>query len=97
MSPPANRRRPFSFSHLPPPRPPRLPVDQRARAVLGDSVMGLWETIIGFAAFGSLLVVGVVQDRRPYAPGRLNWVPAMMIGLIGAIVFAIHLAALLRH
>jgi hypothetical protein len=58
--------------------------------------MGLPETIIGFAAFATLLIVGVVQDRRPYAPGRLNWVPAMMVGLIGAIIFGMHLATLWR-
>ena len=58
--------------------------------------MGLPETIAGFAAFATLLAVGVVQDRRPYAPGRFNWIPLMMIGLIGAIVFGNHLATLLR-
>jgi hypothetical protein len=59
--------------------------------------MGLIETIAGIAGFGTLLVVGVIRDRRPYHPGKMNWIPAMMIGLIGAVIFAMHLATLLRE
>lgn len=54
------------------------------------------ETLAGLAVFGTLLAVAIVQDRRPYTPGRLNWVPPMMIGLVGTLLFAAHLATLLK-
>jgi hypothetical protein len=59
--------------------------------------MDLTTTLIGLGSFGTLLAVGLVLDRRPYAPGRMSWIPAMMIGLIGVLVFAAHLATLLRR
>ncbi|MBV8090361.1 MAG: hypothetical protein JO139_12455 [Alphaproteobacteria bacterium] len=58
--------------------------------------MGLPETISWLAACLLLLIVAVVLDRRPYRPGKLNYVPLMVIALAGCLVFGRHLLTLIR-
>jgi hypothetical protein len=42
-----------------------------------------------------LLAASIILDRRPYRPGKLNYVPAMIIALAGALVLGRHLLGLL--
>jgi hypothetical protein len=58
--------------------------------------MGLPETIFWLAACLLLLIVAVVLDRRPYRPGKLNYVPLMIIALAGCLVLGRHLLTLIR-
>jgi hypothetical protein len=41
--------------------------------------MDLTETIVAPGACALLLMVAVVLDRRPYRPGKLNYIPLMVI------------------
>jgi hypothetical protein len=58
--------------------------------------MGLIPT--GIALATSLLVLGaaVILDRRPYRPGKLNYVPLMIVALAASLVLARHLLGLIR-
>ncbi|MBV8336364.1 MAG: hypothetical protein JO358_13165 [Alphaproteobacteria bacterium] len=58
--------------------------------------MDLTETIIALGICVALLMVAVVLDRRPYRPGKLNYVPLMIIALAGCLVFGRHLLTLIR-
>ena len=58
--------------------------------------MDLIETIIGLAACAVLLIVAVVLDRRPYRPGKLNYIPLMIITLAACLVLGRHLLTLIR-
>jgi hypothetical protein len=57
--------------------------------------LGIIET--GGALAGCILVlaVAVVLDRRPYRPGKLNYIPIMIIALAAILVLGRHLLALL--
>jgi hypothetical protein len=57
--------------------------------------MGLTETSIALAASVLILAVAIILDRRPYHPGRLNYVPLMIVALAAGLVFGRHLLALL--
>ena len=57
--------------------------------------MELPETIAATAAAALVLGFALWQDRRPWRPGRANWVPLMIVAAVATIVFAIHLGALL--
>jgi hypothetical protein len=57
--------------------------------------MGLTETSIALAGCVLGLVVIIILDRRPYRPGKLNYIPLMIIALGGTLVFGRHLLALL--
>jgi hypothetical protein len=57
--------------------------------------MGLTETSVALAICGFVLAVAVVLDRRPYRPGKLNYVPLMIIALAAGLVFGRHLLGLL--
>jgi hypothetical protein len=58
--------------------------------------MDLIETIIGLGACLVVMIVAIVLDRRPYRPGKLNYVPLMIITLAGCLVLGRHLLTLLR-
>lgn len=57
--------------------------------------MGLTETSIALAACVLVLVGAIVLDRRPYRPGKFNYVPLMIIALAAGMVLGRHLLALL--
>jgi hypothetical protein len=57
--------------------------------------LALDQTIAGLAAALAILGFALWQDRRPWRPGKANWVPLMILATIGVLVFAAHLAALL--
>ena len=57
--------------------------------------MGLIETIVALGACVVLLVVAVVLDRRPYRPGKLNYIPLMILCLAGCLVLGRHLVSLI--
>jgi len=42
-----------------------------------------------------VLAVAVVLDRRPYRPGKLNYIPIMIIALAAILVLGRHLLGLL--
>jgi len=58
--------------------------------------MGLTETVLALGACVVLLVVAVVLDRRPYRPGKLNYIPLMIICLAACLVLGRHLLTLIR-
>jgi hypothetical protein len=57
--------------------------------------MGLTETSIALAVCVIVLAVAVVLDRRPYHPGKLNYIPLMIIALAAGLVLGRHLLALI--
>ena len=57
--------------------------------------MDLPETVAAWTAASAVLLTGIVLDRRPYAPGKRNYVPLLMIALIVWMVLSAHLARLL--
>ena len=58
--------------------------------------MDLIETIIGLTACAVLLIVAILLDRRPYRPGKLNYIPLMIITLAACLVLGRHLLTLIR-
>ena len=58
--------------------------------------MGLTETVLALGACVVLLVVAVVLDRRPYRPGKLNYIPLMIICLAACLVLGRNLLTLIR-
>jgi len=58
--------------------------------------MGLAETSVALGACIAVLIVAVVLDRRPYRPGRLNYIPLMIICLAACLVLGRHLLTLIR-
>ena len=59
--------------------------------------MSLTETAVALGVCGMLLIVAVVLDRRPYRPGKLNYIPLMIICLAACLVLVRHLLTLIRH
>jgi flagellar biosynthesis protein FliQ len=57
--------------------------------------MGLTEASIALAGCVLVLVVAIIIDRRPYHPGKLNYIPLMIIALAAILVLGRHLLALL--
>lgn len=57
--------------------------------------MGLIETIAALAVCLFVLAVAIVLDRRPYRPGKPNYVPLMIICLAACLVLGRHLLALI--
>jgi hypothetical protein len=66
-----------------------------AQARTAISGMGLTETSAALAACALVLVVAIILDRRPYRPGKLNYIPLMIIALAAILVLGRHLLALL--
>jgi hypothetical protein len=58
--------------------------------------MDLTETIVAFGACTGVLIVAVVLDRRPYRPGKLNYIPLMIICLAACLILGRHLLGLIR-
>jgi hypothetical protein len=57
--------------------------------------MGLTETSIALALCLLVLAVAVVLDRRPYRPGKRNFVVLMIIALAASLVLGRHLLTLI--
>ena len=57
--------------------------------------MDLTETSIALGACAILLIVAVVLDRRPYRPGKFNYIPLMIICLAACLVLGRHLLSLI--
>jgi hypothetical protein len=68
----------------------------RGGSSAGDPGMGLTETIIAFAICMFVLAVAIVLDRRPYRPGKFNYIPLMIIALAAGLVLGRHLLGLLQ-
>jgi hypothetical protein len=58
--------------------------------------MDLIETTLALSACAVVLIVTVVLDRRPYRPGKLNYIPLMIICLAACLVLGRHMLTLLR-
>jgi hypothetical protein len=59
--------------------------------------MGLTETTVALGACVVVLIVAVALDRRPYRPGKLNYIPLMIICLAACLVLGRHLLTLIRQ
>jgi len=59
--------------------------------------MDLIETTLALSACAVVLIVTVVLDRRPYRPGKLNYIPLMIICLAACLVLGRHLLALIQQ
>jgi len=59
--------------------------------------MGLTETSLALAGCVLVLVVAVFLDRRPYRPGKLSYIPLMIIALAAILVLGRHLVTLIRY
>jgi hypothetical protein len=57
--------------------------------------MGLIATSIALAFCLVVLATAVVLDRRPYRPGKLNYVMLMIIALAASLILARHLLSLI--
>ena len=57
--------------------------------------MGLTETSIALAACVLVLAAAVILDRRPYRPGKLNYILLMIVALAASLVLARHLLGLI--
>ena len=57
--------------------------------------MGLIDTSIAFAGCTFVLAIAIYLDWRPHHPGKLNYVPLMIIALSAGLVFGRHLLTLL--
>jgi hypothetical protein len=55
--------------------------------------MGLTETSVALVGCLLVLVVTIILDRRPYRPGKLNYIPLMVIALAAILVLCRHLLA----
>ncbi|HUC71197.1 MAG TPA: hypothetical protein VMS01_08410 [Stellaceae bacterium] len=56
--------------------------------------MGLTETSLALGLCLLVLVVAVVLDRRPYRPGKRNFIMLMIIALAASLVLGRHLLTL---
>ena len=65
------------------------------RIWFSDPQVDLTTTIIAFGGCALLLAVAVVLDRRPYRPGKLNYIPLMIICLAACLVLGRHLLSLI--
>ena len=57
--------------------------------------MEVCQTSAALVGAAALLVVAVLLDRRPYRPGRLNYVPLMILSLAACLVLGRHLLGLM--
>ena len=58
--------------------------------------MGLAATSVALAVSTGVLGIAVVLDRRPYQPGKFNYVPLMIVSLAASLVLGRHLLGLIR-
>ena len=59
--------------------------------------MGVIETSAALGACLLVLVVAVALDRRPYRPGKRNYVPIMIIAVAASLVLGRHLVSLMGN
>jgi hypothetical protein len=57
--------------------------------------MGLTATSIALGVCIIVLGAAIVLDRRPYHPGKLNYIPLMIVAFAAGMVLGRHLLALL--
>ena len=55
------------------------------------------ETSAALGACLVVLIVAVVLDRRPYRPGKRNYIPIMIIALAASLVLGRHLLTLVTY
>jgi len=82
----------------------RFPIVERCgRAPLADRPssrvigLGIFETSAALAGCLLVLPVAVVLDRRPYRPGKQNYIPIMIIALAAILVLRWHLLTLMSN
>ena len=54
-------------------------------------IMGIIETSAALGACLLVQTVAIVLDRRPYRPGKRNYIPIMIIALAASLVLGRHL------
>lgn len=59
--------------------------------------MGVIETSAALGACLLVLMVAVVLDRRPYRPGKPNYIPMMIVALAASLVLGRHLLTLMAY
>jgi hypothetical protein len=59
--------------------------------------MDLTETIVALGACTVLLIIAIVLDRRAYQPGKLNYIPLMIVCLAACLILGRHLLSLIRQ
>jgi hypothetical protein len=59
--------------------------------------VGVIETSAALGACLLVLVVAVALDRRPYRPGKRNYVPIMIIAVAASLVLGRHLVSLMGN
>jgi hypothetical protein len=57
--------------------------------------VGVIETSAALGACLLVLVVAVALDRRPYRPGKRNYVPIMIVAVAASLVLGRHLLSLI--
>jgi hypothetical protein len=53
------------------------------------------ETSAALGACLLLLTVAIMLDRRPYRPGKRNYIPIMIVALAASLVLGRHLVSLI--
>jgi hypothetical protein len=53
------------------------------------------ETSAALSACLLVLTVAIVLDRRPYRPGKRNYIPIMIVALAASLVLGRHLVSLI--
>jgi hypothetical protein len=59
--------------------------------------VGVIETSAALAACLLVLTVALVLDRRPYRPGKRNYVPIMIVAIAASMVLGRHLLSLMAY
>jgi hypothetical protein len=59
--------------------------------------MGMIETSAALGACLLVLMVAVALDRRPYRPGKRNYIPIMIVTLAASLVLGRHLLTLMAY
>jgi hypothetical protein len=59
--------------------------------------MGMIETSAALGACLLVLMVAVALDRRPYRPGKPNYIPMMIVALAASLVLGRHLLTLMAY
>ena len=75
---------------------PRDTLAARRRLARDSWGHGLTETSLALVGCVVVLVVAIILDRQPYRPGKLNYIPLMIVALAAILVLARHLLALVQ-
>jgi len=59
--------------------------------------VGVIETSAALGACLLVLMLAVALDRRPYRPGKRNYIPIMIIALAASLVLGRHLLTLMAY